>query len=340
MRHYVCGRAEGEFEIDGDLAKPVWNLARWSEYFVDIEGDVKPTPRFHTRMKMLWDDRCLYFGAELEEPQIWGTLTQRDSVLFLDNDFEFFLDPDGDNHRYVELEINALNTIWDLLMPKPYRDGGMPMSGWHFKGLRTAVKVFGALNNPSEASEKWTIEVAIPWASIKEICRTECPPKMGDLWKANFSRVEWEVEVVGGKYEKIAARPEANWTWSPQGVVDLHRPEEWGIIQFAERSTDAITEDTSYEARRILHRLYYSQRDFRSASGRWASSLEELGFTETGVEMHATPSLFEAILRNDSGEWHIGSDSHFWRGESYELKCVRGECEYRPDFGAPNVDFK
>lgn len=31
-----------------------------------------------------------------------------------DNDFEVFLDPDGDNHNYYEIEINAHNTVWDL----------------------------------------------------------------------------------------------------------------------------------------------------------------------------------------------------------------------------------
>jgi len=34
---------------------------------------------------------------------------------------QIFLDPDGDNHLYYEIEINALGTVWDLLMAKPYR---------------------------------------------------------------------------------------------------------------------------------------------------------------------------------------------------------------------------
>ena len=72
---------------------------------------------------MLWDDTYLYVGALLEEPHVWATLTQHDSVIFHDNDFEVFIDPDGDNHEYCEIEINALNTEWDLFLNKPYRDG-------------------------------------------------------------------------------------------------------------------------------------------------------------------------------------------------------------------------
>ena len=65
--------------------------------FQDIEGDKKPRPRFRTRAKMLWDDQFFYVAAELEEPHVWATLTKHDSVIFHDNDFEIFIDPDGDN---------------------------------------------------------------------------------------------------------------------------------------------------------------------------------------------------------------------------------------------------
>jgi len=45
-------------------------------------------------MQMLWDDECLYIAAEMEEPHLWATLTEHDSIIFHDNDFEVFLDPD------------------------------------------------------------------------------------------------------------------------------------------------------------------------------------------------------------------------------------------------------
>ena len=70
---------------------------------------------------MLWDDTYFYIGAELVEPHLWATLTQHDSVIFHDNDFEVFIDPNGDNHEYYEFEINALGTGWDLLLPRPYQ---------------------------------------------------------------------------------------------------------------------------------------------------------------------------------------------------------------------------
>ncbi len=94
--------------------------------FVDIQGDAKPKPRFRTRAKMLWDDNYLYIAAEIQEPHVWATLTNHDSVIFQDPDFEVFMDPKGETQPYYEFEMNALNTTWDLRLNKPYMDQGKP----------------------------------------------------------------------------------------------------------------------------------------------------------------------------------------------------------------------
>ena len=116
-RGYVCAKLSRPLTIDGDLNKREWLAAPWTEDFLDIEGDIRPRPHFQTRAKMLWDDEFFYIAAELSEPHVWGTVTEHDAVIFQDNDFEVFLDPDGDGHDYGELELNALNTTWDLRLP-------------------------------------------------------------------------------------------------------------------------------------------------------------------------------------------------------------------------------
>src|SRR5262245_7167233 len=113
---YVCHRLTEPIAIDGKLDDRAWKDIPWTSDFVDIEGDIRPRPRFRTRAKMAWDDRYFYVAAEMEEPHVSATLTKHDSVIFHDNDFEVFIDPDGDNHEYYEFEINALNTGWDLFL--------------------------------------------------------------------------------------------------------------------------------------------------------------------------------------------------------------------------------
>ncbi|HZT40673.1 MAG TPA: carbohydrate-binding family 9-like protein [Chthonomonadaceae bacterium] len=325
-RGYLCYRASGPITIDGRLDDPAWHNAPWTEDFVDIEGDSKPRPRFRTRVKMLWDDDYLYVGADIEEPHVWATLTQHDSVIFQDNDFEVFLDPDGDSHLYYEIEINALNTEWDLLLIKPYRDGGPAVNGWEIPGLKTAVHVDGTLNDPSDTDKGWSVELAFPWKALKECANMPCPPHDGDQWQINFSRVEWEVQVIDGHYQKIPQRPEDNWVWSPQGAINMHMPEKWGYIQFTTAPTGQAVfhPDPSIPARDLLHRIYYAEHSYYKQHGHWAPALSDLDLahlphddrlgpprletTEAGFLASVTLNLPDGTRQR----WHISDDSRIW----------------------------
>ncbi len=231
-KSYTCLRAVTPIVIDGRLSDKAWSRADWTDLFVDIEGSKKPAPRFRTRAKILWDDDYLYIGAELEEPDVWATLTAHDSVIFHDNDFEVFLNPSGDGRNYFEFEINALNTGWDLFLDKPYREGGKADNSWDIPGLKTAVQIQGTLNHPGDRDRSWTVEIAFPWrafASRAAVAR----PHTGDEWRINFSRVEWRVTVENRAYAKVPGLAEDNWVWSPQGVVNMHIPEHWGHVRFS-----------------------------------------------------------------------------------------------------------
>jgi hypothetical protein len=230
---------------------------------------------------MVWDDDYLYLGAYLEEPHVWGTLTERNSIIFYDNDFEVFIDPDGDNHHYYELEINALNTIWELTLAKPYKDGGPAIHGTNLAGLKSAVFVDGTLNAPHDEDAGWWIEIAIPWAGLATYSPRPVPPRHGEHWRINFARVEWQHEVRGNDYYKVPDAPEANWVWSPQGIIDMHRPERWGYVQFstAPPGTDTFRPDPTLPARDLLMAVYHAQKAFYATHGHWAATLNILEMT-------------------------------------------------------------
>lgn len=320
---YVCYRAAEQIEINGDLDKAVWEAAPWTDGFVDIQGALKPPPPLRTRAKILWDDTYLYIGAELEEPHVWATLTEHDSVIFQDPDFEVFIDPDGDSHNYYEIEINALNTEWDLRLPKPYRDGGPALNEWEIPGFKSAIHINGTLNDPSDVDGGWSVEMAIPWAVLGEFAKCPCPPMHGDQWRMDFSRVEWHVDIVDGRYVKREGVPEENWVWSPQGVIDMHRPETWGYVQFStgKPSSDEFRRDPAEPARMYLMDVYHAQRAYREKSGRWSESLAELE-VEVPQGAHSpslsrTPDGFtvSAIVTASSEMWHVREDSLLWRND-------------------------
>ena len=114
---YYCRRARTALQPDGNLDKDFWDDAPYTDEFIDIQGAHMPAPRFGTRVKMLWDDENLYIGAQLYGDEIWGNVTGRDEVIFQDNDFEIFIDPDSDTQQYYEFDMNVLNTVWDLFLP-------------------------------------------------------------------------------------------------------------------------------------------------------------------------------------------------------------------------------
>ena len=158
---YVAYRALSRIEVDGRLDEPSWQRVPWTGEFIDIEGaDEAPAPPLRTRAKMIWDDDYFYVAADIEEPQLWASVTERDDFIYHDNDFEVFIDPDGDTHEYYEYEINAFGTSWDLFLVKPYRDGGPFMSAWDIKGMKKAVQVWGTVNDPRDEDEGWTVELA------------------------------------------------------------------------------------------------------------------------------------------------------------------------------------
>jgi hypothetical protein len=323
---YVCYRASRPIQVDGRLDDQDWESVPWTDAFVDIEGDVRPRPRFRTRAKMLWDDTYFYVAALLEEPHVWGTLTKHDSVIFQDNDFEIFIDADGDNHEYYEIEINALNTEWDLFLKKPYRDGGPAINEWEIPGLKTGVQVKGTLNNAADKDSSWSVEFAIPWKVLAEFAHRPAPPRDGDQWRVNFSRVEWQHEIVDGQYRKVPDTREDNWVWSPQGVIDMHRPERWGYVQFstAPPGQAVYKPDPAGPIRDRLMQIYRAQAAYHGRTKHWAASLDELklpepiGMPPHQVEWSATADGFVATVTfTPAGgrpqTWTIRQDSRILR---------------------------
>lgn len=265
IAHYTCRKVFEKIEINGDLNKPAWANAEKSERFVDmVTGD----PGFYdTRSAALWDDENLYIAFWAEEPFISAKQKERDSIVFLENDLEVFIDG-GD--CYYELEVNALNTVYEVffLWKDAYKKGSkfdveefdvfkdkaLTFGGnydrseeyfwwgkhprglrWAFldydmPGLKTAVQVDGKINDPTHIDKGWTLEIAIPWKSMKWLANgRSLPPKEGDIWR-----------IFLGRFQKIMSsgqemQPHPAWVLSKHGVYDTHLPECFPFIHFTEK---------------------------------------------------------------------------------------------------------
>jgi len=330
-KNYVCYRTEALLNIDGKLDEGAWQNAPWTDDFLDIEGEIKEKPKHRTRVKMLWDDHYFYVAAELEEPHIWATLTQRDAVIFYDNDFEVFIDPNGDTHGYYEYEVNAFNTVWDLLLVKPYRVGGPAINNWDINGLKSAVHIDGTINDPSDIDQKWTVEIAFPHKALNEL-NPYHGAKHGRQWRVNFSRVQWQSTHVNGVYKKTInpetgkSYPEDNWVWSPQGAIDMHRPERWGMVQFSDviagKGTDEFIYNLDEDVKWELYKLYYAQKAYCKNNRHYTTQLSNLTNAEKftfNPEIETTQSLFEARASRKESDfiWHIDQNGRTWKSKKH-----------------------
>mmetsp|Transcript_5896 Transcript_5896/g.14508 ORF Transcript_5896/g.14508 Transcript_5896/m.14508 type:complete len:349 (-) Transcript_5896:64-1110(-) len=302
----------------------------------DAPSNERPTSSTRTRFKAMWDDSHLYIGAIMENnlPDLptQAHFKKRNSPIFQkDSDFEIFVDVNGCHHHYKEFEANAINTVWNLMLDKPYADDGQEHSGrittdpndpmfYEVYGQKSATRVVsGVLNDPSGHGSTWSIEVALSyedlWAQVvsnDDKTRNGDPPKAGSMIRINFSRVEKEGDI--------------NWTWQPQiawdaktkchsGFVDMHRPDAWGYVYFAGNADDEEEppRDLSWPGRLAAMNIYYAQHAFfeQNDKKQFASSVDQLRSfvdeeilspfditiqTNTDDDAMNDPSTFEATV--------------------------------------------
>jgi len=308
---------EEQITIDGQASETAWEIAKWSDEFMDIEGVEKPDPLYSTRFKMLWGSENLYIYAKLEEPHIWAYYDRHDMIVYHENDFEVFIDPDGDTHNYYEFEVNARNTLFDLYMDKPYRNGGKPHIKWNAEGFESAVYCKGTLNDHMDKDAWWSVEMQIPFRSLSTDGAFEEPVE-GCVWKINFSRVQWQTEILHDKYIRKKdpstgkILPENNWVWSPQGVINMHYPERWGIAVFSKGENGNQIDQTLEEQERLSRYLwvvFYEQRRYHRKHQAYANTLQQLDLPQKGEDgsirfeltLKASEQTFQAELRTEAG---------------------------------------
>lgn len=209
---YRAGRTLDAITIDGKADELTWSARPGVGPFENVRGpEAAPT-----RAVVAWDDDNLYVMFACVDKEPWGTLNKRDDPLWGEEVVEVFLDPDGDGRNYAELEIAPNNTVVDLLIPAP-GEGGEYRRQWDIEGLRSAVGV--------RKGAGWTVEIAIPWASLAESGVTKAP-RLGDRWRVGLYRIE----RPGGPADPETNRQYLAWSRTER---HFHEPDRFGVIEFA-----------------------------------------------------------------------------------------------------------
>lgn len=322
---YVACRTQHSIKVDGVLDEQDWEKAVPITDFTDISGEGFPEPRYKTWAKMMWDDNYLYIGAFLEEPNVWAKLTQRDAIVYNDPDFEVFIDPDGDGQNYFEIEANAIATIFDLFLQKPYRapHRAFVTFSWDTQGMLIDTHIYGTLNDSRDIDKGWSVEMAIPHEAIA--AEFDNCLKAGNYLRIGFSRVEWQTETdADGKTirRKDAAgklMPEDNWTWGPTGMVAMHMPERWGYVYLSDSFVGEKTADFRYpngtEEERLLWAMFYEQNDRKEKTGKYIKKTSD--FRLTKQELSVIPEGAKLTVEATSEKFEI--TIHYGDGRSASI---------------------
>lgn len=146
---YPCAKAATAPVLDGALDDAAWQQAPLVSGFT-MYG--KPDlAEVQTSFRVLYDDRALYFAIRCDEPamdKLLPTTFARDEhPIFGHETIELFVDPDHTHDLYYQLAMNAGGSLYD---------GRREEVTWN---SQTVVKA-------GRARDAWTLEVAVPWASL------------------------------------------------------------------------------------------------------------------------------------------------------------------------------
>ncbi|XP_064603571.1 uncharacterized protein LOC135468988 [Liolophura sinensis] len=316
-RSYVAYHLkEQTIAVDGDLNDPAWEEVPWTEKFVDLRGTDYPKPLYDTRVKIRWDDTHLYVGAYLQDEHVWANKTKHDSHVFNDNAFEIFVDVDGSTHNYKEIEINALGTIWDLMLTKAYIDGGRALSNWE-SDVEKAILVDGNINDPDSPNKFWTVEMKFPLSRLRSGTTRDVNsiPRDKETWRMVLARSHWAHKIVDGQYVKDESKEANWWSWQPHGAVSLHLPDRWGLLQLS-RDTPENFQFTPSALLPVKQALFDS---FKAMKSYYIS----YGVYTTNVDMLELPPYI--VTGECVGKPTVVPD----RGALYHQYTITGHC-YNP----------
>jgi hypothetical protein len=217
VRAAECRWTPEPLKIDANLDEPAWQKAQVLQDFAVYWQ--KRKAKTATKARLLWDDRYLYFAAELEDSDLYGQVKDFNGRTWFDDVFELFFKPDADRLTYYEFQVNVLNTRLELFLPSRGAGGYDRFAATTRFGMESAVKVQGTINDWKDKDSGWTVEGRIPWTAFEA---SGGRPKPGSRWRFALCRYDYSVA-----FDQVETSSTA-----PLSQPNFHRYEDYGELMF------------------------------------------------------------------------------------------------------------
>jgi len=151
---------KGGIVIDGNLSD--WNSVNGETF----SGDSGRGARDNTVIaKAAWDNTYMYLSYNVTDTELISVYTTPDSFVYRDDVLELFIDTDFDGGTTMQTGDFHIMINIDNVLADTQGTGGSQDWSWNATGLLSAVSLNGTLNDGA-GDTGYTIEVAIPWASM------------------------------------------------------------------------------------------------------------------------------------------------------------------------------
>ena len=217
---HECRRATGAITLDGKADEPAWQHAVVIESFGAFWA--KRPGKTTTKARLLWDDKYLYFHAEMEDADLYADERKTNGHLWDNDVFELFFKPSEQSHAYYEFQINPLNAQFHCFMPSRGAGGmrrALSSPADSKFNMKTAVLLRGTLNNWRDNDTGWSVEGRIPW---QDFHHTNGGPKAGHTWRFALCRYD---------YSKNYESPDLT-SCAPLTQSSFHRYEDYCRLKF------------------------------------------------------------------------------------------------------------
>src|SRR5262245_31749413 len=220
IRHAV--RATSPLVIDGDLSDAAWQSAPEFTDFTQHDPDDTKPPTMKTSLRILYDEKAIYFGLRMEDTNRPTALPARRDTFAQSDFISINLDPQHDRLSGNAFTVFASDEQADSVL---YNDIGEDGS-WD-----------GVWDSAIKASDHgWTLEVRVPFSQLR------FPEKPVHVWGLNITRRT----VRNNEWVRIVNTPKGQTGFVShfadiEGIEGIHRERPLELVPYAVGRSDVMS---------------------------------------------------------------------------------------------------
>ncbi|MEK6371779.1 MAG: DUF5916 domain-containing protein [Acidobacteriota bacterium] len=208
--------------IDGDLSDPAWQSApEFTDFTQHDPDDTKPAT-MRTSIRILYDDKAIYFGAKIDDThRPTALLTRRDS--FVQTDFlSINIDSQHDRLSGAAFTVYPSGTQVDSILYNDIGEDGSWDAVWD-----SATKIL---------ADGWIAEVRVPFSQLR------FPEKPVHVWGLNITRRT----VRNNEWVRIVNTPKGQTGFVShfadiEGIEGIHRGRPLELVPYAVGRSDVLS---------------------------------------------------------------------------------------------------